>query len=138
MLLHYATRTNEQIYRWTKKQHLKSPKWKFCENKENINHLYIECKRNKKIWNHFQKYYKNLIQKEYTPLQHILTISALSLPLKTKKLVLTLTTTIPCYIWKTRSRLQFDNTIIPPTNTIMNIKNDFKKILYKHTTNNMS
>ena len=56
------------------------------KKEKKINHLYNECKRNKKIWKHFQKYYKNLIQKEYTPLQHILTISVLSLPLKTKKL----------------------------------------------------
>ena len=87
MLLHYATRTNDQIYRWTNQKHLKPPKCKLCEKKENTDHLYIESKRNKKIWKDFQKYYKNLIQKEYTPLQHILTISALTLPLKTKKLV---------------------------------------------------
>ena len=34
-----------------------------------IYHLYIDCKMNKKICNHFQKYYKYLIQKEHTPLQ---------------------------------------------------------------------
>ena len=50
---------------------------------ENINNLHIECKRNKKK---FQKY-QNLTKKGYTPLQHILTISALSLPPKTKNLL---------------------------------------------------
>ena len=105
MLLHYATRTNEDIYRWTNQKHLKFPKCKLCEKIENIKHLYIDCKRNKEIWTHFQKYYKNLIQKEYTPMQHILTVSAISLPSKTRKLVLTLTTTILTNIWKTRNRL---------------------------------
>ena len=54
--------------------------------------------QDKKIWTHFQKYYRNLAQKEYTPLQHVLSISALSLPSKTKKLVLTLTITIHVYL----------------------------------------
>ena len=50
----------------------------------------------------FQKYYKNLTQKEYIPLQYILSISALSLLSKTKKL-LTLTITILIHIWKTKN-----------------------------------
>ena len=91
------------------------PKSKLCEKIESIKHLYIDCKRNKKIWTHFKKYYKNLIQKEYTPMQHVLTMSAISLPPKTRKLVLTLTATI------LTNRLQFDDTIIPTTNTIVNI-----------------
>ena len=108
-LLHYATRTNDHIYRWTNQKHLKSPKCKLCEKTENIKHLFIDCKRNRKIWTHFQKYYQNLIQKDYIPLQHILSISAVSLPRKTKKLVLTLTRTILTHIWKTRNRRQFDD-----------------------------
>ena len=43
-----------------------------------------------------------------------------------KKLVLTLTITILTHIWKTRNRLQFHDTIITTTNTIINIKNDVK------------
>ena len=86
----------------------------------------------KKIWNHFQKYCKNLTKREYTPLQHILTMSVLSLPSKTKKLALTLTVTILTHIWKTRNKLRFDNTIIPTTNTIVNIKNDIKDIIRTH------
>ena len=140
MLLHYTNRTNEHIYRWTNQKHLKVPKSTLCENIENIKRLYTDCKRNKKRWTHFQKYYKNLIQKEYTPMQHILTISAISLPPKTRKLVPTLTKTIVTHIWKTRNRLQLDNTIIPTTNTIVNIKNDLKNIIksyYKqHNINN--
>ena len=90
------------------------------------------AKEIKKTRNHLQKYFKDLIQKEYTSLQHIWTISALSLPSKTKKLVLTLTTAILCHIWKTRDRLQFDKAIIFPTNTIINIKNDLKNTKQTH------
>ena len=49
-----------------------------------------------------------------------------------KKLVLTLTITILTNIWKTRNRLQFDDTIIQATNTIINIKNDLKSIIQTH------
>ena len=73
-------------------------------------------------------------------MQHILTISATSLPPKTRKLVLTMTTAILTHTRKTRNRLQFDDTIIPITNTIINVKNDLKNIKqtrYKqHNINN--
>ena len=41
MLLHYATRTKDQIYRWTNQKHLKSPKCKLCEKTENIKNTSI-------------------------------------------------------------------------------------------------
>lgn len=63
IILHYATRTNDHIYRWANQKHLKSPNCKLCDQTENINHLHIHCKRNKKIWKHSQKYYKCLTKK---------------------------------------------------------------------------
>ena len=53
----------------------------------------LTVRETKKIWKYSQKH-QTLTQKQNTPLQHILTISSLSLPPKTKKLTLTLTTTI--------------------------------------------
>ena len=44
ILLHYATRTNDHIFRWTTQKHLKTPKCKLCKNTENIKHLLIDCK----------------------------------------------------------------------------------------------
>ena len=114
-LLHYAIRTNDHIFRWINQKYLKSPICKLCKKTENIKHLFIDCKRNKKIWTHFQQYENNLILKEYTPLQHMLTISAKTIPPKIRKLVTTLTTTILTQILKTRNRLQFDRKIIPTT-----------------------
>ena len=43
------------------------------------------------------------------------------------------------HIWKTRNKLQFNDTIIPATNVIINIKNELKNIIlthYKHHTIN--
>ena len=113
---------------------MKSPNCKLCAKTENITHLYIDSKRNKKIWKYFQKHYQTLAQKQNAPIQHILTISSLSLPPKTKKLTLTLTTTT-----LTRKKLQFYDAIILATNMITNIKNELKNIiltLYKHHTIN--
>ena len=56
-----------------------------------------------------------------------------------RKLTPTTTTTIPTHTWKTRNKPQFDNTIIPATNAITNIKNEPKNIIlthYKHHTIN--
>ena len=82
--MHYATRTNDQIFKWANQKHLKSPNCKLCDKTENVTHLYIDCKRNKKIWEYFQKH-QTLTQKQNTPLQHILTISSLSLQQKNKE-----------------------------------------------------
>ena len=108
---------------------MKSPNCKLCDKTENITHLYTDCKRNKKIWKYFQKYDQTLTQKQNTPLQHILTISFLSLP---AKLTPTVTTTILTHIWKTRNKLQFDDTIFPATNVIIHIKNVLKNIILTH------
>ena len=94
--------------------------------------LHHVCRRNKKIWKHFQKYYQCLTKKEHTPIQHIRTHSANTLPSKTKKLVLTLAIIVLTHILKTRNRLQFIDTIISTTNTIINIKNDLKSIIQTH------
>ena len=87
----------------------------------------------KNLKNHFRKYYQKLTQKDYTPLQHILSISAILLTPNTKKLVLlTLTMAVLTHIWKTRNRHQFDDRIIPTTNTITNTKNELKTIIEVH------
>ena len=51
MLLDYSARTNDHIYRWTNQKHLKNPNCKLCDEKEDIMHLYISCKRNKEFGN---------------------------------------------------------------------------------------
>ena len=129
IFLHFATSTNDHIYKWTNQKHLKTPKCKLCEKTENINIFTLIAKEKKISGFTSRNIIKTPTQKEYTSLQHILTKSALSLPPKTKKLVLTLTATILTHIWKTRNRLQFDDTIIPTTSKIININNNLKNII---------
>ena len=51
MLLDFATRTNDHMHRSTNRKHLKNPNCKLCDKKEDITHLFITCKRNKKYGN---------------------------------------------------------------------------------------
>ena len=59
LLLHFATRTNNQIFKWTNQKHLKSPNCKLCDKTENITRLYIDCKRNKRKLEVFPKILSN-------------------------------------------------------------------------------
>ena len=59
LLLHYATSSNDQIYKWTNQKHLKSPNCKLCDKTENITHIYIDCKRNHKNLEVFPKTLSN-------------------------------------------------------------------------------
>ena len=99
LLLHIATRTNYQIYRSTNQKYLKSPCCKICDKTEDKLIFTLTVRETKKFGS-ISKKYPNSPQKQNTPLQHILTISFLPLPPKTKNLTLILTTTILTHIWK--------------------------------------
>ena len=58
IFLHFATSTNDHIYKWTNQKHLKTPKCKLCEKTENIN-IFTLIVKEKNIWIHLQEYYKN-------------------------------------------------------------------------------
>ena len=59
------------------------------------------------------------------------TLSYIILPSKTKKLALILTITVLNHR-KTQNRLQFEDSIIPTTNTLLNIENDPKNIIQRY------
>ena len=121
-----------KIHKWT--NHLNSPNRKLCDKTENITHLYTDCKRTK-IWKYFQKHYQTLTQKQKTSLQHILTISSLSLPPKTKKLTLTLTTKILTTYGKQEINYNLIIQSFPPLTWSQTSKTTWKA-LYQHTINN--
>lgn len=79
-LLHFATRTNEYVYRWANQKHLKTPLCTYCKKPENIIHLFIESKKVQKIWKFFEKVFNKLNPINYTPIEHLLTLSANDLP----------------------------------------------------------
>ena len=51
----------------------------------------MTCTQVKKIWKYFQPTYEKLTKRQYTPQEHIFTLSANTLNSKNKKLILTLT-----------------------------------------------
>ena len=48
-LLDFASKTNDQIYRWTNEKHLKFPNRKLCDKTENLTHLYTDSKKQKNL-----------------------------------------------------------------------------------------
>ena len=84
----------------------------------------------------FPKFYLKLYQTNFTPLQHIITISANNLSKDKKELILTLTIAILTEIWTARNRLQYDNTNIPANKIIDNIKQSTRNIIRSHYKHN--
>ena len=77
---------------------------------------------------------------ENNPLHNILGLHAINTEKKTKKLIMTMNTTILNKIWKARNLLKHETKRIPTENIITNIKNNLKEIIMihykKHEQNN--
>ena len=56
------------MYKWADQKYLKSPNFKLCDKTEQITHLYIDCKRNKKKLEVFAK-----ISNSHTKTKYIIT-----------------------------------------------------------------
>ena len=70
MLLHFVTRTNDQIYWWSNQKHLKSPNCKLCQKKEDI-YIYITCILTAKWIKKFAIISKNIINIWYKKNTHL-------------------------------------------------------------------
>lgn len=46
ILLHFAIRTNEYVYKYMNQRHLKTPLCYYCKKPENITHLFIDLELN--------------------------------------------------------------------------------------------
>ena len=89
--LNYATKTNKFVFSISRDKTGLTPTCDYCNIKEDNIHLFTTCTRVKKIWKYFQPTYEKLIKQQYTPQQHMFTLSAINLNSKNKKLILTLT-----------------------------------------------
>ena len=103
--LHCAIKTNENIFQTSLDKTDISPNCNYCSNREDNIYLLITCNRIRKIWTHFQPYYKKLTRRNYTLQQHTFTLTAIKNS-KTKKLI---TQIIIYEIWITRNNLKYDN-----------------------------
>ena len=85
-----------------------NPSCKHCNKTEDNLRLFTTCNRAQKIWSYFQKTYHKLSKQQYTPRQHILTLSSNDTNPKNKKLILTLTQIIIYELSLSRNKLKFE------------------------------
>ena len=85
-----------------------NPSCKHCNKTEDNLRLFTTCNRAQKIWSYFQKTYHKLSKQQYTPRQHILTLSSNNTNPKNKKLILTLTQIIIYELSLSRNKLKFE------------------------------
>ena len=101
-LLHYAIKTNNFVFNISRDKTGLTPNCDHYHNTEDNIHLFTTCSRLKKIWAYFHR--------QYTPQQHIFTLSVTNFNSKNKKLVLTLTQIIMYKIWTSRINLKYNKT----------------------------
>ena len=129
--LHYAIKTNKNIFQTSRDKTDISPNCNYCNNREDKIHLFITCNRIRKIWTHFQPYYKKLTRRNYNPQQYIFTLTA-NTNSKTKKLTIALTQIIMYEIWITRNNLKYVNVHITQNTIITKIITHLHNIITTH------
>ena len=129
--LHYAIKTNKNIFQTSRDKTDISSNCNYCNNREDKIHLFITCNRIRKIWTHFQPYYKKLTRRNYTPQQYIFTLTA-NTNSKTKKLTIALTQIIMYEIWITRNNLKYVNVHITQNTIITKIITHLHNITTTH------
>ena len=140
--LHRVIYVNQKTYDNAKQKNNKSPLCDICQKaNETIIHAFYECKNRKKIWKTFEPIIKKLNTKTvHNPLQNILGLNAINTEKKTRKLIMTINTTILNEIWKARNLFKHETKRIPTENIISNIKKNLKEIIMihykKHEQNN--
>ena len=106
--LHYATKINKFVCSISRDKTGLTPSCDYCNIKEDNIRLFTTCTPVKKVWKYFQPTYEKLTKQQYTPQQHIFTLSANSLNSKNKKLILTLTQLIMYKICTSRNNIKYD------------------------------
>ena len=94
-----------------------------------------------KIWNTFEPIIKKMnTNSENNPIQNILGLNAINTENKSRKLIMTINTSILNEIWKARNLFKHEQKKIPTDNIIQNIKRNLKEIITihfnKHEKNN--
>ena len=85
-------------------------------------HAFYQCKNRKKIWNTFEPIIKKLNRNaEDNPLQNILGLNAINTEKKTRKLIMTINTSILNEIWTAQNLLKHEQKKIPTASMIQNI-----------------
>ena len=94
-----------------------------------------------KLWNTFESIIKKMnTNSENNPIQNILGLNVINTENKSRKLIMTINTSILNEIWKARNLFKHEQKKIPTDNIIQNIKRNLKEIITihfnKHEKNN--
>ena len=141
-LLHRILYINQKTYDNAKRKNNVSPMCDTCNKyNETLIHVFYNCRNRKKIWNTFEPIIKKLnTNSENHPIQNILGLNAINTENKTRKLIMTINTSILNKIWKARNAFKHEQKKIPTDNIIQNIKRNLKEIITihynKHKKNN--
>ena len=131
-LLHYAIKRNQYTYKCSRDKSNLTLNCDYCNEPEDILHLFIKCNRIKTLWNSYDQYYKKLTGNTATPEQHILTLSSNNKNKRIKKLILMLTQAIMFEIWQSRNNNKYDKTLLTQKTITNKIKTQLKNILQTH------
>ena len=133
-LLHRILYVNQKAYDNAENKNNISPMCDRCSKyNETIIHVFYNCRNRKKIWNIFEPIIKKLNpNSENNLMQNILGLSAINTENKTRKLIMTINTSILNEIWKARNLFKHEQKIIPTKNMIENIKRSLKEIITIH------
>ena len=130
--LHYATKTNKFVFTISRDKTGLTPTCDYCNIKEDNIHLFTTSTQAKKIWQYFQSTYEKLTKQQYTPQQHIFTLSANNLNSKNKKLMLVLTQLIIHETWTSRNNIKHDKIHLSQETITTKILTQLRNILTEH------
>ena len=103
---------------------------------ETIIHVFYNCRNRKKIWNIFEPIIKKVNpNSENNLMQNILGLNAINTENKTRKLIMTINTSILNEIWKARNLYKHEQKKIITENIIQNINRSLKETITIILTN---
>ena len=96
-------------------------------------HVFYQCKNKQKIWKTFHPIIKNLnTNAEDNPLQNILGLHTTNMEKKTRKLLMTINTSILNEIWTERNLFKHEQKKILAANIIQTVLKKLKEIITTH------
>ena len=104
-MLHSILYVKQKAYDNAKQKNNTSPIYDRCKKyNETLIHIFYHCRNRKKIWSTFEPIIKKLNRNlENNPLQNILRLNAINTENKSRKLIMTINTSMLNKIWKARN-----------------------------------
>ena len=136
-MLHRILYANQKTYDNAENKNNISPMCDRCSKyNETIIHVFYNCRNRKKIWNIFEPIIKKVNpNSENNLMQNILGLNAINTENKTRKLIMTINTSILNEIWKARNLYKHEQKKIITENIIQNIKRSLKETITIILTN---